>query len=143
MILLEEFFRRSFNIASRLEEAYAYKAAMLFTYHSYSEELKEIDMPPNDSTRSAVSVLAGIVLEKLQEEAGKEVFDKEKHEIGAGGLFDRLMPEKGESIPEKVAHSITSGEFMSKITWQAVVMLTILAITECSLAMIFVKFKVV
>lgn len=141
MILLEEFFRRNFNIASRLEEAYAYKAAMLSTYHAYSEELKEIDMPPKDGTRSAVSVLAGIVLEKLQEEPGKEVFDKEKHEIGAGALFDRLMPENGESVPEKVVHSIASGEFMKNITWQMVVVVTILSVTLCGLAMIVLKFK--
>lgn len=143
MVLLEEFFRRNFNIASRLEEAYAYKAVMLSTYHAYSEELKEINMPPKDGNRSAVSVLAGIVLEKLQEEPGKEVFDKEKHEIGAGALFDRLMPEKGESVPEKVVNSLTSGEFLSKITWQAVVMVTILSATLCGLAIIILKLKAV
>ena len=139
MVLLEEFFRRNFNIASRLEESYAYKAAMLSTYHAYSEELKEVSMPPKDGARKAVSVLAGIVLEKLQEEPGKEVFDKEKHELGAGALFDRLMPENGVSVPERVAHSIAKGDFLGKITWQAVTSIGIIALMVCCLTFVVVR----
>lgn len=140
MVMLEEFFRRNFNIASRLEEAYAYKAVSFSTYHGFCEELKEIQMP--DGKTEAKSVLAGVVLEKLQDEPGKTVFDKEKHEIGPGALFERLVPSKGESVQEKAVDNICSGKFLNNISWQGVAFVAIIAIGICVLTSLILYFKI-
>lgn len=139
MVMLEEFFRRNFNIASRLEEAYAYKAVAFSTYHGFCEELRDIKMPNGET--EAQSVLAGVVLEKLQDEPSKTVFDKEKHEIGPGALFERLLPSKGESVQEKAVDNICSGKFLNNISWQGVVFVAIIAIGICVLTSLILYFR--
>ena len=95
---------------------------------------------PNGETE-AQSVLAGVVLEKLQDEPSKTVFDKEKHEIGPGALFERLLPSKGESVQEKAVDNICSGKFLNNISWQGVVFVAIIAIGICVLTSLILYFR--
>lgn len=137
LVFLEEFARKNFNITSRLEEAYAYKASILATFDGFGKMLKEIKTPSPQEI-SFQSDLVKIVLEKLDDEPGKIVFDKEKHEWGFGALLDRLTNANvDEKTKDEVIRVLASGKPLSRINWQTVVIVGIVAVAACFIACLF------
>lgn len=137
LVFLEEFARKNFNIASRLEEAYAYKSTILATFDGYGKMLKDIKMPSQQET-SSQSELVKIVLEKLNDEPGKTVFDKEKHEIGLGAIMDHLTNANiDDKTKDEIIKAVTSGKPLARINWQTVVIVGIVAVAACFIACLF------
>ncbi len=137
LVFLEEFARKNFNIASRLEEAYAYKSTILATFDGYGKMLKDIKMPSQQET-SSQSELVKIVLEKLNDEPGKTIFDKEKHEIGWGAIMDRLAKANiDEKAKDEIIKALASGKPLARINWQTVVIVGIVAVAACFIAFLF------
>lgn len=73
LILLEEFSRRNYNIALRLEEDYGYKEVLSRSFEGYRKQMETIDQ----SSDKAVSKLSSNLLESLAKEPGR-LIDKEK-----------------------------------------------------------------
>lgn len=137
LVFLEEFARKNFNIASRLEEAYAYKSTILATFDGYEKILKDIKMPSQQETSSR-SELVKIVLDKLDDEPGKTVFDKEKHEFGWGAIMDRLTSANvDEKTRDEVIKALASGKPLSRVNWQTVVIVGIVAVAACFITCTF------
>lgn len=137
LVFLEEFARKNFNIASRLEEAYAYKSTILATFDGYGKILKDIKKQSQQET-SSQSDLVKIVLEKLDDEPGKTVFDKEKHEFGWGAIMDRLTSANvDEKTRDEVIKAFANGKPLSKINWQIVIIVGIIAVAACFIACMF------
>ena len=136
LILLEEFARRNFNIISRLAESYAYKETLAKSYLGYKKQMADTEMPSQDSNSNKAkghSVLMRIFLDKLEDEPGKNVFDKEKHYIGPGAIMDNIAP--GNNAPtNKVATELSKGSFLAKISWQIVVIVGIISVSACVVA---------
>ena len=133
LILLEEFSRRNFNVSSRLEESYAYKEALAMSYLGYKQQMQDTAMPHNNQNTMGHSVLTRMLLDKLEDEPGKNVFDKEKHYIGPGAIIDNIAP--GNNAPtNKVATELSKGSFLTKISWQVVVIVGIIGISACVIA---------
>lgn len=133
LVFFEEFARKNFNIASRLEESYAYKAVVFSTYYGYKKDLKEtLSQDENNS----VTTLVNTVLEKLKDEPGKNVFDKEKQEIGAGAIMDRIVPVGGDTPAQKALEDIAKGTPFSKISWQVVALALVVGVSIISLAIV-------
>lgn len=136
LILLEEFARRNFNIISRLAESYAYKETLAKSYLGYKKQMADTEMPSQDSNSNKAkghSVLMRIFLDKLEDEPGKNVFDKEKYYIGPGAIMDNIAP--GNNVPiNKVATELSKGSFLTKISWQIVVIVGIISVSACIVA---------
>jgi len=73
LILLEEFSRRNYNIALRLEEDYGYKEVLSTTFDGYRKQMAEIE----HTSEMAVSKLSGNLLDALGKEPGR-LIDREK-----------------------------------------------------------------
>lgn len=73
LILLEEFSRRNYNIALRLEEDYGYKEVLSRSFEGYRKQMDTIDQ----SSDKAVSKLSSNLLDALAKEPGR-LIDKEK-----------------------------------------------------------------
>lgn len=133
LILLEEFARRNFNVISRLAESYAYKEALAKSYLGYKKQMETTDMPQNTNSGKGHSALMKMFLDKLEDEPGKNVFDKEKHYIGPGAIMDNMAP--GNNAPtNKVATELSKGSFLTKISWQIVVIVGIISVSACVVA---------
>ena len=133
LILLEEFARRNFNVIFRLAEAYAYKEALAMSYLGYKKQMADTIMPQQNNNTQGHSVLMRIFLDKLEDEPGKNVFDKEKHYLGPGAIMDSIAPGNNAS-PNKVATELSKGSFLTKISWQVVVIVGIIGISACVIA---------
>ena len=133
LILLEEFARRNFNIISRLAEAYAYKEALAKSYLGYKKQMETTDMPVVDNTKTVKghSALMKIFLDKLEDEPGKNVFDKEKHYIGPGAIMDKVTSPDNSSTTNKVASELSKGSMLTKISWQIVAVVGIISVAVC------------
>ncbi len=91
LVVLEEFSRRNFNVSSRLAEAYAYKEALAKSYTGYKTELQDINMPIKSGEGGpSSSVLVKTFLDKLADEPGKRVFDRERTALGLTGFLDHV-----------------------------------------------------
>ena len=91
LVVLEEFSRRNFNVSSRLAEAYAYKEALAKSYTGYKSELQDINMPIKSGEGGpSSSVLVKTFLDKLADEPGKRVFDRERTALGLTGFLDHV-----------------------------------------------------
>jgi hypothetical protein len=133
LIIVEEFARRNYNIISRLAESYAYKEALAKSYLGYKKEMAEIPMPGPAATTS-VSVLVKTFLDKLEDEPGKHVFDKEKPVLGPQAIIDNCNPNSAESTVGKAAKELSKGIILTKISWPVVAIIAILAIAGCIIA---------
>ena len=133
LVFFEEFARKNFNIASRLEESYAYKAVVFSTYYGYKKDLKET---LSQDENKSVSDLVAAVLKKLEDEPGKNVFDKEKQEIGPGALMDRVVPVGGDTPVQRALENVAKGTPFSKISWQVVALAFVVGVSLISLAII-------
>jgi len=136
LILLEEFARRNFNIISRLAESYAYKEALAKSYFGYKKQMEEIPMPTNQNGESIMghSVLMKTFLEKLEDEPGKHVFDKEKQIIGPGAIIDKLSPNNKDGATGEALQELSKGNLLAKISWPIVAVVAIFAIAACVIA---------
>ena len=136
LILLEEFARRNFNIISRLAESYAYKEALAKSYFGYKKQMEEISMPSTnvDADVKGHSVLMKTFLDKLEDEPGKHVFDKEKQLIGIGGAIEQLSPNNPDGAAGKAVDELSKGRLLTKINWPIVAIVAILAIAGCVIA---------
>ena len=136
LILLEEFARRNFNIISRLAESYAYKEALAKSYFGYKKQMEEIPMPAGKEGEKIMghSALMKAFLEKLEDEPGKHVFDREKQIIGPGAIIDKLSPNNKAGATGEALQELSRGNLLTKISWPIVAVVAILAITACVIA---------
>ncbi len=136
LVFLEEFARRNFNIISRLSEAYAYKEALAKSYLGYKKQMEETEMP-NKETKGDAELMR-MFLEKLEDEPGKSVFDKEKQINGATVLLDTVAGGSNTEspTPTQVTTEFARGTFLSKIGWPVVVIVGIVAVAICVLAFV-------
>lgn len=133
LVIIEEFARRNYNVSSRLAEAYAYKEAIAQSYVGFKKELADIDLPPRregDIVKS-IAVLADTFLQKIGDEPGKKVFDKEKPALGVMQAISKMSGQEDVSQDNKVQIVATATTFLSKISWPIVAMVTVLAIAGC------------
>ena len=80
------------------------------------------------------SVLMKTFLDKLEDEPGKHVFDKEKQLIGIGGAIEQLSPNNPDGAAGKAVDELSKGRLLTKINWPIVAIVAILAIAGCVIA---------
>ena len=138
LIFIEEFCRRNYNVATRLSEAYAYKEVLSTSYLGYKEQMEKIPMPHmgNQNPDMGHSVLMQTLLEKLSEDPGKDVFDKERQNIGLPGFLDAASKgDKDEDSTKEVQGSLNAqfcaGKLATKVTWPVVVFSGIVLTAVC------------
>lgn len=132
LVIIEEFARRNYNVCSRLAEAYAYKEAIAKSYVGFKKELAEIDLPSRTEGEivKSISVLAETFLQKLGDEPGKKVFDKERPALGVVQAISKICGQE-ELVTDKTQVVATATRFISKISWPLVVLVSVLAIAGC------------
>lgn len=132
LVIIEEFARRNYNVCSRLAEAYAYKEAIAKSYVGFKNELAEIDLPSRTEGEiiKSISVLAETFLQKLGDEPGKKVFDKERPALGVVQAISKMSGQE-ELVSDKTQVVATATRFLSKISWPLVVLVSVLAIAGC------------
>ena len=142
-IILEEFARRNYNISTRLAEAYAYKEAIAKSYLGFKKELQDIDAAGRDdkSGGNSLSILARTFLDKLEDEPGKRVFDKERPAITLAQALSRIsnasQDESSGVDAAKVSDALAS--VFSRVSWPLVAMVLIVAIAGCFITYLLVK----
>ena len=156
LVVLEEFSRRNFNVSSRLAEAYAYKEALAKSYTGYKNELEGISMPSRSSDGGpSSSVLVKTFLDKLADEPGKRVFDRERTALGLTGFLDHVKEfsvvnsqtdSTDEGRQEELSRSggkdgISRGVFR-KVSWPVVSLFGIAAAMLCIIVWIVSTFIV-
>lgn len=133
LVIIEEFARRNYNVSSRLAEAYAYKEAIAQSYVGFKKELVDIDLPPRraeDSVKS-IAVLADTFLQKIGDEPGKKVFDKERPALGVVQAISRISGQDEPSTESKAQIVATATTFLSRVSWPIVALVTVLAVAGC------------
>lgn len=135
LVIIEEFARRNYNVCSRLAEAYAYKEAIAQSYVGFKKELVDIDLPSKSDGVSvkSIAVLAETFLQKIGDEPGKKVFDKERPALGALQAISKISGQDDVS-PEKAQIVATAATFLSKVSWPIVALATVLAVAGCIIA---------
>lgn len=139
LIFIEEFCRRNYNVATRLSEAYAYKEVLATSYLGYKEQMEKIPMPHTGGDHEpdmGHSVLMQTLLEKLKEDPGKDVFDKECQIIGLQGFLDSAFRgDKDDNIGKESQGSINAqfgaSKLATKVTWPVVVFSGIVISAVC------------
>lgn len=138
LVFIEEFCRRNYNVATRLSEAYAYKEVLATSYLGYKEQMEEIPMPRKGDQEpdKGHSVLMQTLLEKLREDPGKDVFDKERQIIGLPGFLDAATKgDKDDDSTKEAQGSLNAqfgaGKLATKVTWPVVVFSGIVLTAVC------------
>lgn len=133
LVIIEEFARRNYNVSSRLAEAYAYKEAIAQSYVGFKKEFSDIDLPPRGEGESvkSIAVLADTFLQKIGDEPGKKVFDKEKPALGVVQAISKMSGQEESTSENKAQIVATATTFLSKVSWPIVVLVTVLAVTGC------------
>lgn len=153
LVVIEEFSRRNYNVSSRLAEAYAYKEALAKSYIGYKNELQNVNMPKkSEEGGPSASVLVKTFLDKLADEPGKRVFDRERTALGLTGFLDHVKAfhnieassssEEDSQGGQPVASSSRSSapfELFRKVSWPVVSIVAILAATFCIVAWIVAR----
>ena len=103
------------------------------SYLGYKKQMADTIMPQQNNNAQGHSVLMRILLDKLEDEPGKNVFDKEKHYLGPGGIIDSIAPENNAST-NKVATELCKGSLLEKVSWQVVVIVGIICVSVCVVA---------
>lgn len=132
LVIIEEFARRNYNVSSRLAEAYAYKEAIAQSYVGFKKELADIDLPPRSEgeTVKSIAVLAETFLQKIGDEPGKKVFDKERPALGVVQAISKISGQE-EPATDKAQIVATATSFLSKVSWPIVALVTVLAVAGC------------
>lgn len=141
-VILEEFARRNYNISTRLAEAYAYKEAIAKSYLGFKKELDGIKTPDNREGEGAdsVSVLAKTFLDKLADEPGKRVFDKERRAVTLLQAMAQMGGGEGSAgggDKAKVTEALAA--VCTRVSWPLVVLVSILAAAACFVAYLYVR----
>lgn len=145
LVVLEEFSRRNFNVSSRLAEAYAYKEALAKSYTGYKSELQDINMPIKSGEGGpSSSVLVKTFLDKLADEPGKRVFDRERTALGLTGFLDHVKTfpvvqpqsdsadETSQGNPPRTdKNDLPSCGIFRKVSWPVVSLFGIAAVMLC------------
>lgn len=137
LIFIEEFCRRNYNVATRLSEAYAYKEVLATSYLGYKEQMEKTPMPRTGDQEpdKGHSVLMQTLLEKLKEDPGRDVFDKERQMIGLPGLLDSVAKGNKEDSANGQQGTINAqfgtGKLATKVTWPVVVFFGIVFAAIC------------
>lgn len=146
LVIIEEFARRNYSIATKLAEAYAYKEAIAKSYLGFKKELAEINMPaqPTTDETPSVSVLASAFIDKIKDEPGKSVFDKQKRAFGLYQVLSQMTQantaETTQETTEGTVKSILSAfSAMAKISWPLVTLVSVLAVCACVIVYIIFK----
>lgn len=140
-VILEEFARRNYNITTRLAEAYAYKEAIAKSYLGFKKELDGIKTPNNSEGQGSdsISVLAKTFLDKLADEPGKQVFDKERRAVTLLQAMTQLGRSEGvTNDADKAKITETLVTVCTRVSWPLVVLVSILAAAGCFVAYLFV-----
>ena len=142
-IILEEFARRNYNISTRLAEAYAYKEAIAKSYLGFKKELQDIDAAGRDdkSGGNSLSILARTFLDKLEDEPGKRVFDKERPAITLAQALSRISSTSRDESSGVDAAKVSDALALvfSRASWPLVAMVFIVAIAGCFITYLIVK----
>lgn len=141
-VILEEFARRNYNISTRLAEAYAYKEAIAKSYLGFKKELDGIRTPDNNegAGSDSVSVLAKTFLDKLADEPGKRVFDKERRAVTLLQAMAQMGgSEGGAGGADKTKVTETLATVCTRASWPLVVLVSILAAAACFVAYLYVR----
>lgn len=140
LVMVEEFARRNFNVATRLAESYAYKEAISKSYLGFKKEMTDINMPEkeSDADTPCVSVLVKTFLDKLGDEPGKKVFDKERRALGVIQAITQMNSVDASTTDptEKVKIMATAVSAFTRISWPLVALVSVLAVTGCAVAYI-------
>jgi len=132
LVIIEEFARRNYNVSSRLAEAYAYKEAIAQSYVGFKKELADIDLPPHPEGEpvKSIAVLAETFLQKIGDEPGKKVFDKERPALGVVQAISKMSCQD-EPVADKAQIVATATTFLSKVSWPIVALVAVLAVAGC------------
>ena len=132
LVIIEEFARRNYNVSSRLAEAYAYKEAIAQSYVGFKKELADIDLPPRPEGEviKSIAVLAETFLQKIGDEPGKKVFDKERPALGVVQAISKISGQD-EPVADKAQIVATATTFLSKVSWPIVALVTVIAVAGC------------
>ena len=87
------------------------------------------DNPDNTST----SILVSVFMNQLADDPSKTVFDKEHHELGIGALFD-IGANAKKTLNEEAIRALAEGKPLTRINWQVVVIVGIVAVVACFIA---------
>ena len=140
LVMVEEFARRNFNVATRLAEAYAYKEAISKSYLGFKKEMTAINMPEKEpgADTSCVSVLVKTFLDKLGDEPGKKVFDKERRALGVIQAITQMnsVDTSTTDPAEKAKIMATAVSAFTRISWPLVALVSVLAVAGCAVAYI-------
>ena len=157
LVVIEEFSRRNYNVSSRLAEAYAYKETLAKSYTGYKNELQNVNMPKkSEDGGPSASVLVKTFLDKLADEPGKRVFDRERTALGLTGFLDHVKDfrnvnsdvptsslgdgdSQGERSDSSSPKSSVPFELFRKVSWPVVSVVGILAATLCIIAWILAR----
>lgn len=149
LVFIEEFCRRNYNIAARLTEAYAYKEVLSTSYLGYKKEMDAMVMPKAEDNAPEIkgsSVLMQTLLQKLGEEPGCDVFDKERQVIGVGSLIDAMGKSNGKTDKSAVDATgmlnaqFASGKLSAKVTWPVVVFAGVLVVAISVILCFFITY---
>lgn len=155
LIFVEEFCRRNYNVAARLTEAYAYKEVLSKSYFGYKKEMASMPMPKDsvsDPDNKGDSVLMSTLLDKLGEDPGDDVFDKERQVVGIGSIIDALQCNKrkntdmssgGQDGNGSIDAQLPAGRFAAKVTWPVVVFAGVVVVAICVLLCFFITYGVI
>ena len=141
-VILEEFARRNYNISTRLAEAYAYKEAIAKSYLGFKKELDGIKTPDNSDGDGAdsVSVLAKTFLDKLADEPGKRVFDKERRAVTLLQAMAQMgSGEGGAGGVDKAKVTEALATVCTRVSWPLVVLVSILVVAVCFIAYLYAR----
>ena len=145
LVFIEEFCRRNYNIAARLTESYAYKEVLSTSYIGYKKEMGDMLMPKKSAEDPDVkgsNVLMKILLDKLNEEPGNDVFDKERQTAGIVGLIDAAKDDGSKEADGHGAFNaqFASGKLSTRVTWPVVAFMSIVVVAVISALCFAAKF---
>lgn len=143
LVMVEEFARRNFNVATRLAESYAYKEAISKSYLGFKNAMADVNMPSKDGSKvtQSVEVLVKTFLDKLDDEPGRKVFEKDRRVFGVLQAALRINAEEdAEKDPtEKVKAVAGIASAFTKVSWPLVALMAILMISVCVMTYILSK----
>lgn len=132
LVIAEEFARRNYSSLVKLSESYAYKAAICNSYYGFKKELGEVDLPKDESGECTPSIsrLAETFLDKLGDEPGKRVFEKNRPVFGLLQALTNTVSSPDNVGPAATGDSVkTVSSMLTKPSWPLVCAIAIIAVT--------------
>ncbi len=126
LILIEEFARRQFAQASKLEEDYAYKETLTISFDGYRKVMKEEGTIPENSTVPS-HILNKNLLDTLGERPGRLIEPETADKVSTEKLIGELIAVSKGKIDEKSLASLLQST-IKFINWTSVKFLLIATI---------------